>query len=310
MSKTRLALRAGGVLAVAGVVALVSAPGASAHVTANVTTAVQGSYAKITFRVPNEQDNAGTVKLQVSFPDSYPIPGASVKPVPGWKSAIDIEPLPAPVKENNSDVKNAVKTITWTADPGTRINPGEFQEFDVSAGPLPDDTDELQFPAVQTYDSGDVVNWTDQPAEAGQKDPEHPSPSIKLQTKANAPGVMDMSAMGTTGMTDTASSTAVSDNTARWLGGAGLLVGAIGVGFGAGAVLRNRRPATAAAGSASTGSVPTTPAGSARSNATKAASTAASSTKTAGTKAASSASSDSTPSSSETTSTEDGSKSE
>jgi len=254
MSTTRFALRAGGVLAVAGAVALVTAPGAFAHVTANVTTAVQGSYAVITFRVPNEEDNAGTVKLQVTFPDSYPIPGASVRPVPGWKGAVDVEPLPATIKENNLDVKKAVKTITWTADPGTRINPGEFQEFAVSAGPLPDDTDELQFPAVQTYDNGVVVNWTDAPPAAGQKEPEHPSPSIKLQTKANAPGVMDMSAMGATGVTDTASSTAVSDNTARWLGGAGLLVGAIGVGFGVGAVLRSRRPAVATAGSAATSS--------------------------------------------------------
>lgn len=246
MSTTRFALRVGGVLAAAGLVALAGAPGASAHVTANVTTAVQGSYAKITFRVPNEEDNAGTVKVQVTFPDSYPIPGASVKPVPGWKSQIDIEPLANPVKENNADVKKAVKTITWTADPGTRVNPGEFQEFDVSAGPMPDDTDELLFPAVQTYDNGIVVNWTDQPAQAGQPKPEHPAPSIKLQTKPNAPGAMDMSSMGSTGgVTETASSTTVSDNTARWLGGAGLLVGAIGVGFGVGAVLRSRRPATA-----------------------------------------------------------------
>jgi len=246
MSTTRFALRAGGALAAAGVIALVAAPSASAHVTANVTTAVQGSYAKITFRVPNELPDAGTVKVQITFPDSYPIPGASVKPVPGWKSQIDIQPLAAPVKENNADVKKAVKTITWTADPGTRVNPGEFQEFDVSAGPLPDDTDELQFPAVQSYDNGTVVNWTDQPAAAGQKEPEHPAPSIKLQTKANAPGAMDMSSMGATGgVTDTASSTTVgSDNTARWLGGAGLLVGALGVGFGAVAVLRSRRPAT------------------------------------------------------------------
>jgi uncharacterized protein YcnI len=248
MSTTRFALRAGGVLAVAGAVALVTAPGAFAHVTANVTTAVQGSYAVITFRVPNEKADTGTVKLQVTFPDSYPIPGASVRPVPGWKSQVDVEPLPAPIKENNLDVKNAVKTITWTADAGTRVNPGEFQEFAVSAGPLPDDTDELQFPAVQTYDNGVAVNWTDAPAAAGQKEPEHPSPSIKLQTKANAPGAMDMSSMGATGgVTDTASSTAVSDNTARWLGGAGLLVGAIGVGFGVGAVLRSRRPATVTA---------------------------------------------------------------
>ena len=31
------------------------------------------------------------------------------------------------------------------------------------------------------------------------------------------------------------------DTTARWLGGAGLLVGALGLGFGGGAVLRTRR---------------------------------------------------------------------
>ena len=248
MSTSRNALRLGGVLAAAGVLALVTAGGASAHVTANVTTAVQGSYAKITFRVPDEDPSAGTVKLQVSFPDAYPIAGAATKPVPGWKAQVDVEPLATPVQENNQTVKNAVKTITWTADPGTRINPGEFQEFDVSAGPLPDDTDEIQFPAVQTYDSGKVVSWTDQPAEAGQKEPEHPAPSIKLQTKANAPGVMDMSSMGATGgVTNTAAvSGSDADSTARWLGGAGLVIGALGLGFGVGATLRARRPAVAA----------------------------------------------------------------
>jgi uncharacterized protein YcnI len=243
MSTTRHALRIGGVLAAAGVLALVTAGGASAHVTANVTTAVQGSYAKINFRVPNEQATAGTVKVRVSFPDAYPVAGASTKPVPGWKAQVDVEPLATPVQENNQTVKNAVKTITWTADPGTRINPGEFQEFDVSAGPLPDDTDELQFPAVQTYDSGLVVNWTDPPAEAGQKKPDHPAPSIKLQTKANTPGAMDMTSMGATGGTVT---NTAADSTARWLGGAGLFIGALGLGFGVGAVLRTRRPAVAA----------------------------------------------------------------
>jgi periplasmic copper chaperone A len=35
----------------------------------------------------------------------------------------------------------------------------------------------------------------------------------------------------------------VADTTARWLGGSGLLVGALGLGVGAGAVLRSRRTA-------------------------------------------------------------------
>jgi uncharacterized protein HemX len=42
-----------------------------------------------------------------------------------------------------------------------------------------------------------------------------------------------------------------SDGTARWLAGAGLLVGALGLGVGGGAVLRTRRTATTSATPAS-----------------------------------------------------------
>lgn len=243
MSLSRTSARLAGVLTVAGLAVLITAAPASAHVTANVTNAVQGAYTKITFRVPNEDPTAGTVKVQVSLPLSYPIPGGSTKPVPGWKAQIETATLDQPVKENKVDVNKAVKTITWTADPGTKIGQGEFQEFDVSVGPLPDDTDELIMPAVQTYDNGKVVNWTDQPPAAGQKEPEHPAPSIKLLTKPNEPG-MDMGGHDGGGMTPAAGGVSDTDNTARWLGGAGLVVGALGLGFGVGAVLRSRRPAT------------------------------------------------------------------
>ncbi|AHH93422.1 YcnI family protein [Kutzneria albida] len=250
MSTLRTSARVGSVLAVAGIAALLSALPASAHVTANTAKAVQGGFAKITFKVPNEDPTAGTTKVVVNFSQDYPVPGASVKPVPGWKAQVEIADLPKPIKENKADVSKAVKTITWTADPGTRINPGEFQEFDVSAGPLPDDTDVLTFPAVQTYDSGKVVNWTDPTPKAGQQEPEHPSPSIKLATKANDPGTMDMTGHDSAaagGSAPAAAGTAGTDDTARWLGGAGLVVGALGLGLGAGAVLRSRRPAASGA---------------------------------------------------------------
>jgi len=45
----------------------------------------------------------------------------------------------------------------------------------------------------------------------------------------------------------TEAAAATSDNTARWLGGAGLLVGAVGLGVGAGATIRARK-ATAKSG--------------------------------------------------------------
>jgi hypothetical protein len=123
-----------------------------------------------------------------------------------------------------------VRTITWTADPGVRIGPGEYQEFDVSAGPLPEDTDHLVLPVVQTYDSGEIVAWDAPPAEGAE--PEHPAPVLELIPEEDA------GAMEPTAGTATASG---ADTTARWVGGAGLAVGALGLGVGAGAVLRTRR---------------------------------------------------------------------
>ena len=87
--------------------------------------------------------------------------------------------LPTPVHQNNSDVKEAVQTVTWTADPGTQIKPGEFLRFPVLAGPLADNTDKLTFKAVQTYSNGDVVNWIQQTAK-GAPEPEHPAPTLTL----------------------------------------------------------------------------------------------------------------------------------
>ena len=104
------------------------------------------------------------------------------------------------------------------------------QEFDVSAGPLPEDTDRLVLPAVQTYDSGEVVAWDAPPAEGAE--PEHPAPVLELIPEGDNTAVEPTTGMATASGADT---------TARWIGGAGLAVGALGLGVGAGAVLRARR---------------------------------------------------------------------
>lgn len=75
------------VLAVAVALALLSfAAPASAHVTVNPPQAKQGGYAKLTFRVPTETDNASTTKLQVFFPAHAPVASVLVKPRQGWSS--------------------------------------------------------------------------------------------------------------------------------------------------------------------------------------------------------------------------------
>jgi periplasmic copper chaperone A len=136
---------------------------AFAHVTVNPDEAAQGSYAKLTFRVPTESDTASTTKLEVVLPSQ--LTSARVKPHPGWTYAL-------------TRSGDAVTAVTWTAERGGAIKPGEFDEFDLSVGPLPK-TDSLAFKALQTYSDGSVVRWIDE-TEPGEPEPEHPAPVLTL----------------------------------------------------------------------------------------------------------------------------------
>jgi periplasmic copper chaperone A len=233
-SVRRAALTAGATLFAAAAVSLVTTGVAAAHVTANPRTAVKGSYAKIAFRVPDESATAGTIKLQVTLPADHPIPSVRTAPVPGWTAQITTTPINPPIyDDDHTKITEAPHMITWTARPGVRLGPTEFAEFEVSMGALPDDTDQLVMPAVQTYDDGHVVTW-DQMRTPGGPEPEHPAPTLTLVDGPGGsadPGVAGVSSGGSGGV----------DDTARWLGGTGLVLGALGLGLGAGAVARTRR---------------------------------------------------------------------
>ncbi len=148
--------------------------------------AEQGDYAVIALRVPTESDTAGTVKLQVTLPTDTPITSVRTTPRPGWTATMTTVPLNPPVERNGRTLTEAVSTVTWTADPGTRIGPGEFADFPLSLGPLPE-VDRLVLPAVQTYDDGEVVAW-DQPPAADGAEPERPAPTVTLAPAGRAPG--------------------------------------------------------------------------------------------------------------------------
>lgn len=249
MSTNRLVRRAGSagvVLAAAGLALVLGGGTASAHVTAKVIgePAEQGGFTKITFRVPNEDPTAGTVKLEIKLPAEHPMTSVRTKPTPGWTAAVTKAKLAKPITSNGTEITEAVSTITWTAHSGVRIGPGEFAEFEVGAGPLPESTDKLILPAVQTYDSGKVVSWDQAPPAEGAEEPEHPAPVVALAPakKDGEAAPANASANGEqaqAGSSDAAVSS--QDNTARWLGGAGLVVGALGLGVGAGATWRARR---------------------------------------------------------------------
>ncbi len=192
----------------AGVLAagLIAGP-ASAHVTVNPGAASQGGYTKLTFRVPNERPDAATTAVAVSFPAATPIASVSVKPIAGWVTGVTSSKLATPIKTDDGEITEAVSTIVWTANrPDAAIAPGQFQEFEVSGGPLPA-VDQLVFKVLQTYSDGEVVRWIEEPA-AG-KEAEHPAPVLKLTRGTESGDGMSVSAGASGGRDDLALGLAV-----------------------------------------------------------------------------------------------------
>jgi uncharacterized protein YcnI len=138
----------------------------------------------VSFRVPTESDTTSTTKLEVNLPVDTPIASVSTKPLPGWTAVATKAKLATPVKSGDHEITEAVTKITWTASAGSAIKPGQFQEFDVSLGPLPD-ADQVVFKALQTYSDGTIVRWIDAPTTDGTE-PEHPAPVLKLAAKVTA----------------------------------------------------------------------------------------------------------------------------
>ena len=151
---------------------------AAAHVRVHPDSTASGSFSALTFRVPNESDSAGTVKVTVQLPQDTPLIYVSTKPVPGWTAKLTEEPLPKPVESSGTTITKAVRTVTWTAAKGTQIGPGEYQEFSISGGPLPA-AGPILFPTEQAYSDGTVVAW-DQPTPASGPEPEHPAPAFEI----------------------------------------------------------------------------------------------------------------------------------
>jgi uncharacterized protein YcnI len=233
----RRGLRWTGVVALIAGGALFGLPGvASAHVTAQPGSAAPGGYTLVSFRTPNEEDTAATVKLEVSFPTDHPIASASVEAVPGWTATVDKAALATPIKTDDGEVNQAVSKITWS---GGQLGPGAFQDFPVLLGPLPSDTDKLVFKAVQTYSNGDVVRWIDVPA-PGAPEPEHPAPTVALTAAPGADLVSTTQAAGDPphAAHSAGGSPPAADRAGAPVASAGLILGILGCGIGGlGAVL-------------------------------------------------------------------------
>lgn len=231
-------------LAAAAVTLVALAPMAAAHVTVNPGEATKGGYAALAFRVPNERPDTGTTTLEVNMPEDSPIANVSVRPTPGWTYTVERRTLDEPLEVHDTEITEVVSKITWTGGP---INPGEFQEFEVSAGPLPTDVDQILFPTLQTYASGEVVRWIDEPLDSGEE-PERPAPLLTLVDgdDEHGGGSDDAAADGEAASGVSVSNTASQDDvdSANTLATIGIVVGALGLLAGVVAILRSRRTST------------------------------------------------------------------
>jgi uncharacterized protein len=216
------------VLGIIGIVGAFALP-ASAHVTVNPKEAPKGSFATLTFNVPNEKDDASTTKVEVNLPTDHPIASVSVEPVPGWQVAVQKSKLAQPLQSDDGEVTDAVSQITWS---GGQITPGQFQRFVISVGPLPENTNSLVFKALQTYSDGDVVRWIETAAPGGEE-PEHPAPTLQLTAATN-----DEQAAAPVATSDSG------DDDSNTLAIVGIVLGAVALLVGAGALVMGRRTAS------------------------------------------------------------------
>jgi len=152
---------------------------AQAHVTVQPTSVPAGAETVLSVRVPNERDDAATVKVDVKLPPGFV--SASWEAVPGWSVRAVKQKLSKPVQTDDGPIDEQVGEIVWTAA-GRKagIQPGEFRDFPLSVV-IPGKAGEtLTFKALQTYSNGSVVRWIGAPGA------DEPAPRVELTSATSA----------------------------------------------------------------------------------------------------------------------------
>ena len=112
------------------------------------------SFEVFTVRVPTERE-VPTTEVRVEVPEGFTV--SRVEPIPGWDYEFEEE-------------EGIVRSITWS---GGEIGETEFQQFDIQ-GRTPAEPGEYPWNAFQTYEDGEVVEWT------GPEDAEEPASVVSV----------------------------------------------------------------------------------------------------------------------------------
>jgi uncharacterized protein YcnI len=214
---------------------------AQAHVSVHPNEVPAGSFATLGIRVPNETDNANTLKVAVQFPPGF----IDVSPefMPGWTPKVITTKLAKPVQTDDGEVTEGVREIVWSADKQAAIPPGQFLDFPISTEIPGKEGEELAFKTLQYYDNGEVARWI------GPPNSEEPAPQIDVtapggvledvagsETAPPSSGASSASA----GAAAPSNSSSSSDGASKGLGIAALIVAALGLLAGSAALVRTR----------------------------------------------------------------------
>lgn len=135
-TSTKLAIPAAlGALAVLAVPVLVFG-----HAVVFPKTSTTGAYERYVLRVPNEKTVA-TTRVEIHFPAEVRV--TAFEDVPGWQLEVQ------------TDSAKHITGAVWTG----HLAPQRFAEFPFSAANPKTETS-LTWPALQTYEDGEVVQWT------------------------------------------------------------------------------------------------------------------------------------------------------
>jgi periplasmic copper chaperone A len=232
-------------------VTLLLPAGAQAHISLHPNTIPAGAFATLDVRVPGEQEGAYVKRVAVLLPHGFT--GVDYENVAGWSAKVTEAKLASPVTEDGETVDTEVSEIVWTwTGPLGKVTNGQFVQFPLSLA-IPADASgkSLEFRTVQTYSDGQVVHWISPSLSA-----EHPSPRINVTAKGGAiEDIAGDEAGPQPGQTATGASTsapgAATQSTSAGKGAskglalAALILGALGLLAGLGALATTRRKASA-----------------------------------------------------------------
>ena len=213
---------------------------AEGHVSLHPNVIPAGASTALTLRVPNEEDKASTVGVDVQLPPGFLDVTLGN---PDWKISLVKQKLSKPVKTDEGTVTEQVREVRLTAGPQGAIAPGYFAQLPLSVAiPDGDAGKVLTFKVVQTYSNGDKVRWIGTPSS------DKPAPTIDITKKGGV--VEDVAGTeagppatppGQSGAAPQATATKKSSGASKGLGIAALVLGALGVAIGAVALVTRRR---------------------------------------------------------------------